>query len=97
MTKGGHVYIMASGPHGTLYIGVTAQLAIRVWQHKQGLGSKFCKENGCNILVYIEEYPTIAEAIAREKAMKAWNRRWKTERISRANPDWRDLYDDLNS
>jgi putative endonuclease len=43
-----------------------------------------------------KEYQTIDEAITRENAMKAWKRRWKTERICRFNPDWRDLYDDLN-
>jgi putative endonuclease len=96
MKKGGWIYVMASGPHGTVYIGVTARLAHRIWQHKNGHGSIFCRENNCTILVYIEEYPTIDEAIAREKAMKAWKRRWKTERISRFNPDWRDLYDDIN-
>jgi putative endonuclease len=95
--KGGYVYIMASAPHGTLYIGVTAHLAQRIWQHKNGTGSAFCADYGCHMLVYIEEFPTIAEAIAREKAMKTWKRRWKTDLISRANPDWRDLYDDLNA
>jgi putative endonuclease len=47
-------------------------------------------------LVYVEPIEDISFAIAREKAMKAWNRRWKTEMISRTNPDWRDLYDDIN-
>ena len=97
MEKGEYVYIMASGPHGTLYIGVTSNLARRVWEHKNDLGSAHCKDNGCKTLAYIEHIPTIDEAIRREKAMKAWKRRWKTEMISRANPDWRDLYDNINS
>jgi putative endonuclease len=96
LIKGGYVYIMASGPHGTLYIGVTANLPRRIWEHKNDLGSEFCKENGCKTLVYYEAFNDIEEAIRREKAMKAWKRRWKTELISRSNPDWRDLYDDLN-
>jgi putative endonuclease len=96
LAKGGYAYIMASGPHGTLYIGSTANLARRVWQHKNDVGSEFCRENGCKTLVYYEAFPTIEEAMAREKAMKAWKRRWKTEMISRTNPDWRDLYEDLN-
>lgn len=96
MAKGSWVYIMASAPHGTLYIGVTANLARRVWEHKNDLGSAFCKKHGCKTLVYIERFDEIMSAITREKAMKAWNRRWKTEMISRANPDWRDLYDDIN-
>ena len=94
--KVGYAYIMASGPHGTLYVGHTANLARRVWQHKNVNGSDFCQENGCLTLVYYEVLGTIQEAMAREKAIKAWKRRWKTEMISRANPDWRDLYDDLN-
>jgi putative endonuclease len=96
MAKGGYVYIMASGPHGTLYIGVTANLPRRISAHKSDLGSEFCKENGCKILVYYEAFDDIEDAINREKAMKVWKRRWKTELISSANPDWRDLYEDLN-
>jgi putative endonuclease len=95
--KGGYAYIMASGPHGTLYVGHTANVTRRVWQHKNAVGSGFCKENSCLTLVYYEVFGTIQEAMAREKAIKAWKRRWKTEMISRANPAWRDLYDDLNT
>lgn len=95
--KGGHVYIMASGPHGTLYVGVNSNLPRRIWEHKNDLGSEHCKKHGCKMLVHIEHFPTIEEAIAREKALKAWKRRWKTEMISRANPEWRDLYDEINS
>jgi putative endonuclease len=96
MVKGGYVYIMASGPHGTLYIGVTANLHRRVWEHRNDLGSEFCHKYGCKTLVYYEVFDDIQVAIRREKAMKAWKRRWKTELISRTNPDWRDLYRDLN-
>ena len=97
MVKGGYVYIMANGPHGTLYIGVTADLMRRVWQHRNDLGSEFCREHGCKKLVYYEVFNEINEAIKREKAMKAWKRSWKTGLISRSNPNWRDLYEDLNA
>jgi putative endonuclease len=97
MAKGGYVYIMASGPHGTLYTGVTAHLARRIWEHKNDLGSDHCRKYRCKTLVYMERFEDITEAIAREKAIKAWKRRWKTELISRTNPDWRDLYDDINA
>jgi putative endonuclease len=97
LVKGGYVYIMTSGPHGTLYIGITASLPRRIWEHKNDLGSEFCKEYSCKTLVYYEAFNDIEEAICREKAMKAWKRRWKTELISRTNPDWRDLYEDLNA
>ena len=96
MAKGGYVYIMTSGPHGTLYVGVTANLPRRIWEHKNDLGSEFCTENGCKFLVYYDVFDDIEEAIKREKAVKAWKRRWKTELISRTNPNWRDLYEDLN-
>jgi putative endonuclease len=97
LDRGGYTYIMASAPHGTLYIGVTANLPRRIWEHKNDLGSIHCRDNGCKTLVYYEAFNDIEEAIRREKAMKAWKRRWKTERISRTNPDWRDLYEDLNA
>jgi putative endonuclease len=97
LERGGYTYTMASAPHGTLYIGVTANLPRRVWEHKNDLGSIHCKENGCKTLVYYEVFNDIEEAIQREKAMKAWKRRWKTERISLTNPEWRDLYEDLNA
>jgi putative endonuclease len=96
LEKGGYVYIMASGAHGTLYVGVTSNLSRRIWQHKCETGSEFCNENGCKTLVFYEVINDIETAIRREKAMKAWKRRWKTELISRTNPEWRDLYEDLN-
>ena len=72
--KGGWVYIMADRYRGTLYIGVTSNVAGRVYAHREGRGSDFCKRYGLTSLVYAEEVPTIDEAIAREKAMKKWKR-----------------------
>lgn len=94
--KLGWVYIMTNAPFGTLYIGVTSDIAARVWQHRNGLGSNFCKRYGLTRLVYVEEHLRIDEAIAREKAMKAWKRRWKTELIEKMNPGWDDLYERIN-
>ena len=76
---------------GVLYIGVTADIAARIFQHKTGRGSAFCRKYGLTTLVLAEEYPTIEEAIAREKAMKAWKRQWKIELIEASNPNWDDL------
>jgi putative endonuclease len=81
---------MTNRPRGVLYIGVTADLAARVHAHKTGCGSAFCKRYNLDELALAEEYPTIEEAIAREKAMKAWKRDWKVELIERANPQWID-------
>jgi putative endonuclease len=95
MAKGGWVYIMSNGPFGTLYIGVTSDLAARVYQHRTGRGSDFCRKYGLTRLVYCEPYERIDEAIAREKAMKAWRRRWKTRLIEQSNPSWDDLYEHI--
>ncbi|WP_420138695.1 GIY-YIG nuclease family protein [Sphingomonas sp.] len=95
--KPGYVYIMTNRPNGTLYIGVTADIAARVTQHRSGTGADFCKRYDLTQLVHVEPYPTIQEAIAREKAMKAWQCSWKLKLISSANPDWDDLYLTLNT
>lgn len=92
MKRGGHVYIMTNKRYGVLYIGVTADLVARITQHCDGKGGEFTAKYNCTRLVYVEEYPTIEEAIAREKAMKAWKREWKIEAIESQNPAWDDLY-----
>jgi putative endonuclease len=89
------VYIMTNKANGTLYIGVTTDLPFRVARHRNGTGSAFCRRYNLDKLVYAEEHATVIEAIAREKAMKAWKRDWKIELIEKANPEWRDLWDDL--
>jgi putative endonuclease len=95
--QGGYVYIMTNKTNGTLYIGVTSDIAARAMQHRSGTGSEFCKQYDLTRLVLIEPYPTIVEAIAREKTMKAWKRGWKLRLISATNPDWDDLYLTLNA
>ncbi|PCG14228.1 MULTISPECIES: GIY-YIG nuclease family protein [Sphingomonas] len=90
------VYVMTNAPSGTLYIGVTAHLAARVMQHREGRGSGFCREHGLTRLVHVEEHATMLDAIAREKALKKWKRGWKLNLIGRTNPDWHDLWDVIN-
>ena len=89
------VYILASRRNGTLYIGVTANLAERVWQHRSGLADGFTKKYGVHTLVWHEAHATMESAIAREKALKRWKRAWKLELIEKSNPTWRDLYHDV--
>jgi putative endonuclease len=89
------VYIMTNKPRGLPYIGVTTNLPARVSQHRDGTGSSFCRRYNLGKLVYAEEHATVIEAIAREKAMKAWKRDWKIELIEKTNTEWRDLWDDL--
>ena len=93
--KSGWVYIKTNAPHGTLSIGVTADLAARIYQHRNGSGSDFCRRYGLTRLVYVEEYERIYDAIAREKALKAWQRRWKTGLIEAQNPGWNDLFEHI--
>ncbi len=92
MTKIYHVYIMASGPYKTLYIGVTSDLMKRVWQHKNKLVKSFTTKYGINKLVYFEEFSEPEQAIIREKRLKTWKREWKIELINGFNPQWKDLY-----
>ncbi len=95
MEKGGFVYIMASGRNGTLYIGVTADLVKRVWQHRNGTADGFTKRYGCNLLVWFEQFGDVELAIRREKQMKEWQRLWKLRVIEEMNPDWNDLFESL--
>ena len=95
--RGGWIYIMTDRYRGTLYVGVTSDLAARVYAHREGRGSSFCKRYGLTRLAYAEQAPTIIEAIAREKAMKKWNRAWKIQLIESANPDWLDLFATINA
>lgn len=91
-----YVYIMTNKPMGILYIGVTADLPARIFAHRSGTGSDFCKKWDLKRLVYAEPFDHIDEAILREKALKAWKRGWKLRLISEANPEWNDLFDSIN-
>jgi putative endonuclease len=93
---GGWVYILANRPGGVLYVGVTAQLARRAWEHRTGTGSDFVKRYGVTRLVYAEHHDDIIRAIQREKTVKHWPRAWKVDLIATMNPAWDDLYDRLN-
>ena len=93
MELGGYVYIMASRRNGTIYIGVTSDLAKRAWEHREGLIDGFTKKYGCKMLVWFEHHGTIEAAILREKQMKEWRRAWKLRRIEEMNPDWNDLFE----
>lgn len=89
------VYILATKRNGTLYIGVTSDIARRAWEHRSGVVDGFTDRYGVESLVYTEFHETTPDAILREKQMKKWRRAWKVELIEKANPDWRDLYEDL--
>ncbi len=84
-------YILCSQKNGTLYIGVTSNIARRVYEHQQYLISGFTKKYKVRILVHVEEYPTMIQAIRREKQLKRWSRVWKIQLIEEKNPTWSDL------
>ena len=89
------VYVLASKPNGTLYIGVTSNLLKRVDQHRRNLVDGFTAKYGVHQLVYYEHYGSVNDAINREKRLKKWERQWKLELIEKENPEWRDLFYEL--
>jgi len=91
-----YVYILASQRNGTLYIGVTNNLARRVWEHREGLVPGFTKTYGVRRLVHYEIFEDIRAAIDRETRLKKWNRQWKIDLIQTRNVFWDDLYETLN-
>lgn len=93
--KGGWVYIMTNRPNGILYVGVTSDLARRVWEHREGVLDGFTKKYNLKRLVYAESYDDVAAAIRREKNLKHWSRSWKVQLILAQNPNWDDLYERL--
>ncbi len=99
MAKEQRVYavsIMASKRNGTLSIGVTGDPPMRVTQHRDGLVAGFTKRYDVNNLVWFEPFDLVELAIQREKTMKTWPQQWKINLIAAANPDWRDLYEQIH-
>ena len=86
------VYLLASKPYGTLYVGSTFELARRVWQHKTRAIPGFTAEYGVDRLVWFETHENLETALVRERQIKKWKRDWKINLIERENPHWLDLY-----
>jgi putative endonuclease len=86
------VYIMANRRHGTLCVGVTSELPVRIAQHREGTLDGFTKQYGVKLLVWFEEHTDILSTTRREKLIKKYKREWKINLIERENPDWDDLY-----
>lgn len=89
------VYILASKRNGTLYIGMTNNLARRIWEHKHDVAEGFTKKYGVHRLVWYEIADNPQAAILREKQLKKWNRAWKLRLIEEKNPAWNDLYEEI--
>jgi putative endonuclease len=90
------VYMLATKPYGTLYIGVTSDLAKRIWEHRNGVVEGFTKQYGVHCLVYFEQFRSMIEAIEREKELKKWRRAWKMALVEKTNPEWRDLWPEIS-
>ncbi len=89
------VYILASKPRGTLYVGVTNNLIRRIFEHKNKFIEGFTEQYDVNLLVWYESSESIESAIAYEKKLKRWRREWKIEMIEKQNPEWVDLYQQI--
>ncbi len=89
------VYMLASKRNGTLYVGVTSDLAKRIWQHRNDEADGFTKKYKVHTLVWFEQHGSAEAAITREKQIKEWKRKWKVELIEGGNPTWRDLYEEI--
>ena len=94
--KQSYVYILAGRKNGTLYVGVTSDLIKRIYEHKQNIIEGFTKKYRVHLLVYYEMHEDVREAIIREKRIKKWNRSWKLRLIEENNPEWRELYTELD-
>jgi putative endonuclease len=95
--KGSFIYLMANQPYGTIYLGVTADLIKRVYEHKNhAIPNSFTSKYKVTNLVYFEKFDDIQSAIAREKQIKNWKRDWKITLIEKDNPHWEDLYSTIS-
>lgn len=89
------VYILTNRSNQLFYVGVTSDLAARMMQHREGKGSAHCRRYNIRKLVHVEFHATMNDAIAREKALKEWQRNWKRRLIDESNPGWEDVFDRL--
>ncbi|MFO1185109.1 MAG: GIY-YIG nuclease family protein [Bauldia sp.] len=90
-----YVYMLASRRNGTLYVGMTDDLARRGWEHREGVRPGFTRRYGVTRLVWYEAHATRESAFERERRIKEWRRAWKLELIEASNPEWSDLYETL--
>lgn len=95
MGKQAYIYILTNKKHGTLYIGVTSNLPLRISEHKKGMVKGFSKKYNLHKLVYFEVFDDISNAIEREKQLKRWHREWKINLIEENNSQWEDLYNSI--
>ena len=90
-----YVYILASKRNGTLYVGMTDDIAKRVVRHKSRRANQFAAKYDVDKLVYYEKHRSLEEALKREKQVKKWRRQWKMRMIEKQNPAWEDLFSEV--
>ena len=90
-----YIYILTNNHNNVLYIGVTSNIIKRIWEHKNKIVKGFTAKYNVNKLVYYESTESIESAIAREKQLKRWHKKWKEDLINKNNPTWKDLYESL--
>jgi putative endonuclease len=96
MERGGSVYIMTNQYRITLYVGVTSNIQARIWEHiNHAYPKSFTAKYNLTVCVYHEGFFSIQEAILREKELKGWRRLRKNELITKMNPEWKDLYEEI--
>jgi putative endonuclease len=91
-----YIYMLASRPQGTLYIGMTDDLLRRVWEHKSKAVPGFTAKYVVGRLVWYEPHEILESALLREKQIKEWRRAWKIQLLEAATPHWIDLYPGLS-
>ncbi|PHR60924.1 MAG: endonuclease [Robiginitomaculum sp.] len=91
-----YTYILASKRNGTLYVGMTNHLIRRIWEHREELQPGFTKQYGVHQLVWFAQYQDPEQALRREQRLKHWLRAWKIAVIEKENPDWDDLWFEIN-
>ncbi len=96
MNKPSYIYFLTNKTNKVLYIGVTSNLVKRIYEHKQKFVEGFSKKYNLTKLVYFEQADTITVAIEREKQLKGWLRSKKDSLVNTKNPEWRDLYDEID-
>jgi putative endonuclease len=87
--------MMTNQKNGTLYIGVTANLRKRIYEHRAQVVHGFTRRYGLKLLVYYELHASIVEAIHREKRLKKYTRENKIKLIKSLNPEWHDLWPEI--
>ena len=98
MKRGGCIYILTNKNKTTLYVGVTSDLRSRLWEHRnQIFKDSFSSKYNLNHCVYYEQYPSIEEAINREKQIKSWRREKKDNLVNSVNPNWDDLWEAIKN